>query len=327
METISRNTEAVLLLTAPLILKKSDPDARLLVPREYNKVALALKEQGAQPADLLGPDAAELIRICEQALGDVPVGPLLGRGFRLAGAVEGWQARSLWVYSRSDPEYPERLKQRLKQQAPPVLYGCGRLSLLEDAGFAIVGSRSVSEELLAFTATYGRRAAEAGYTVVSGGAKGVDRKAMEAALEAGGSAAGVMADSLQRLSLSANTREPLADGRLVLLSPVDPQAGFNVGIAMARNKLIYGLADAALIVSAEQGKGGTWTGAVEQLKRPDHIPLYVRRPTPIDHGLTALVQEGAAVWSDPSSPDEFRALLSTPVPKPMRAEQAAFVFD
>ena len=39
MPTISRNTEAVLLLTAPLILKKGDPDARLLTPGEYNRVA------------------------------------------------------------------------------------------------------------------------------------------------------------------------------------------------------------------------------------------------------------------------------------------------
>ena len=56
---------------------------------------------------------------------------------------------------------------------------------------------------------------------------------------AGGDVAGVMADSLEKAALARDNREPLMEGRLVLMSPYDPAAGFNVGHAMQRNKLIY----------------------------------------------------------------------------------------
>ena len=62
-------------------------------------------------------------------------------------------------------------------------------------------------------------------------------------------------------------REALMDGRLVLACPYDPAARFQVGQAMQRNKLIYALSDAALVVNSDYGKGGTWTGATEQLDR------------------------------------------------------------
>jgi DNA processing protein len=68
------------------------------------------------------------------------------------------------------------------------------------------------------------------------------------------------------------------EGQLVLVSPYDPGAGFNVGNAMQRNKLIYALADAALVVNSDFEKGGTWTGAVEQLDKlklvPGVCPIY-----------------------------------------------------
>lgn len=76
-----------------------------------------------------------------------------------------------------------------------------------------------------------------------------------------------MADSLERAALNREHRNLLMDERLVLISPCDPSAGFNVGHAMQRNKLIYALADAALVVSSDYEKGGTWAGAVEQLEK------------------------------------------------------------
>ena len=75
---------------------------------------------------------------------------------------------------------------------------------------------------------------------------------------------------------------------LVLLSPYDPNAGFNVGNAMQRNKLIYALADAALVVNSDLGKGGTWTGAVEQLDKFRQIPVFVRSTGAPSAALDAL---------------------------------------
>ena len=73
---------------------------------------------------------------------------------------------------------------------------------------------------------------------------------------------GVMSDSLERGALAKDNREPLMDRKLVLISPYDPAAGFNVGHAMQRNKVIYALADGAFVVSSDLEKGGTWAGAI-----------------------------------------------------------------
>ena len=100
-------------------------------------------------------------------------------------AVETWQSAGVWVTSRHEMDYPERLH-RLKQNAPPLLYGCGEKKLLSRGGLAIVGSRDVDAAGEEFTKRAAASAAREEIQVVSGGARGVDQLAMLAALEAGG---------------------------------------------------------------------------------------------------------------------------------------------
>lgn len=307
---ISRNTEAALLLTAPLILKKGDKEPRLLTPAEYNRVEQFLEERGRQPSDLLKSRARPLIRACEAALGGPEIESLLGRDFRLSRAVAHWESRSIWTYSRSDPEYPERLKQRLGRLAPPVLYGRGRLPLPENGGLAIVGSIDTTQLQREFAIAYGGLAGGSGVTLVSGGSWGAEHLAMRAALDAGGTVIGVLTEGLRRVAFADYNRDPLVEGRLVLISPFDPLAGFVSRNAVARTKVIYALADAAVAVSAVYKKDVAWAGALALLKQPGHIPLYVRRPDPNDLGLQALVERGARIWSDPANPDALRKLLA-----------------
>jgi hypothetical protein len=92
---------------------------------------------------------------------------------------------------------------------------------------------------------------------VSGEARGIDETAMLSALEHQGTAIGVLADRLLRAATSAKYRKHLMVNNLVLVSPFNPEAGFNVGNAMARNRHIYCLADAAVVVSSTRDKGGT----------------------------------------------------------------------
>jgi predicted Rossmann fold nucleotide-binding protein DprA/Smf involved in DNA uptake len=191
-----------------------------------------------------------------------------------------------------------------------VLYGCGHAPLLDTGGLAVVGSRHVDDELISYTENVGRLAAAAGRGVISGGAKGIDRAAMNGALQTGGLVIGVMSDSLERGALAHDNREPLMDRKLVLISPFDPAAGFNVGNAMQRNKLIYALADAALVVTSDFQKGGTWAGATEQLERLRLVPVFVRTSANSGKGNTALLQHGARPWPDPRTPDELSRALS-----------------
>jgi predicted Rossmann fold nucleotide-binding protein DprA/Smf involved in DNA uptake len=305
---LSVNTQAILLLTAPLIAGGKAPSADLLTSREYSRLARHLRDRKRQPADLLTSAATELIEECRELVESDRLERLLARGFLLSQALERWQARAIWVVSRADAQYPQRLKSRLKEDAPAVLYGCGDPSILEGGGLAVVGSRDVSEELAEITSRIGRLAARSGVTLVSGGARGIDQAAMRGALEADGRAVGVLADSLERAATNREHRSLLMEKRLVLLSPYDPSAGWNVGHAMQRNKLIYALADAALVVSSDLEKGGTWAGATEQLEKYRFVPVYVRASGEMSPGLEALGTKGAFPWPDPETPD---ALLET----------------
>jgi predicted Rossmann fold nucleotide-binding protein DprA/Smf involved in DNA uptake len=322
IEPLTPNTQAILLLTAPLVAGRNETSCDLLSLGEYNKLTRILRERQKQPADLIGSDARDLLELCAQCFGRERLEFLLGRGFLLSQAVERWNTRAIWVMSRADSSYPRRLKSRLKEDAPPLLYGCGEVNLLEKGGLAVVGSRHVDDELITFAENVGRLAAKAHRPILSGGAKGIDRAAMHGALLEGGDVAGVMADSLERAALARDNLEPLMDGRLVLISPYDPAAGFNVGHAMQRNKVIYALSDAGLVVTSDFEKGGTWAGAIEQLKRLHLVPVFVRNEATARGGNPALIQQGGLPWPNPENPSELgRTLLKAAESVPKQPKQ------
>lgn len=312
MFSLSPNTQAILLLTAPLIVGRGKQDVAPLTPAEYRRIAHKLHELNFQPSDLLEAQSDTLLMECARLVDPQRIKRLLGRGFLLSQAVDRWRARAIWVLSRADPEYPRRLKSRAREDAPPVIYGCGDPAPLGRGGLAIVGSRHVDEELTRYAEAAGRLAVNAGYPVVSGGARGVDQSAMRGAVEAGGLAVGVLADSLEKTALKRDHRAMLMNGQIVLLSPYDPSAGFNVGHAMGRNKLIYALADAALVISSDYEKGGTWAGASEQLEKLHFVPIFVRVSGAPQKGLEALRTRGALPWPESSSPEEIATLLQSP---------------
>jgi DNA processing protein len=325
---LSPNTQAILLLTAPLIAGRGPASPDLLSPGEYKRLARHLREIHHQPADLISSDAAEILSACQPVIDESRLQKLLGRGFLLSQVIERWQARAIWVVSRADAEYPRRLKARLREDAPAVLYGCGEISLLETGGLAVVGSRHVDDALIDYTMSIGRLAARAGSTLVSGGAKGIDQAAMRGALEAGGKVCGVLADSLEKTTMNREHRNLLLDGQLVLISPYDPSAGFNVGHAMQRNKLIYALADASLVVSSDVNKGGTWAGAVEQLDKLKFVPVFVRSTGVSSVGLETLRNKGALSWPNPRDVDSFDEVFNVPIPPAAASPQAGFsLFD
>lgn len=325
--TLSPNTQAILLLTAPMLAGRGSSTPDLLTPGEYKRLARHLRGMQRQPADLVSPDAEELLGACRHLFDQSRLQGLLGRGFLLGQVIERWQARAIWVVSRADSDYPRRIKARLREDAPAVLYGCGDISLLEAGGLAVVGSRHVDDALIDYTLSVGRLAAQAHRTLISGGARGIDQAAMRGALEAGGNACGVLADSLEKTTMTREHRNLLLEGRLTLISPYDPSAGFNVGNAMQRNKLIYALADASLVVSSDVERGGTWAGAIEQIDKLRFVPVYVRSSGEPSVGLEALRSKGALGWPNPLDAESLRSVLdSTPLVSEASARNGSLPF-
>ena len=310
MNMMSEDAKAILLLCGHL---GGEGGEEPLNQSEYNRVVRWLLGKTLRPSDLLIPEHV-LLLAQEVGLNVARLTALLRRGVLMGFAVERWNQSGIWVICRSDSDYPKRYRDHLKDKAPPILFGTGDRTLLQGGGLAIVGSRAVDADGETFARDVAERCAREGLPVVSGGARGVDQIAMSAALEVGGIVLGVLADTLLRRSVERNTRRALADRRLLLISPYHPEAGFNVGNAMGRNKLIYGLADFGLVVSADYNKGGTWEGAIEELKREQSRPVFIRSGPKVPKGNLELLTKGGRIFP----PEGIRSSLREALAKALR---------
>jgi predicted Rossmann fold nucleotide-binding protein DprA/Smf involved in DNA uptake len=302
--SVSAHTQAVLLLTAHFS-KAKDGAVKPLTPKEWGRFAAWLKERSLRPEQLLTGRLAELLNgWSDDLVTRERIEILMDRGSALALAMEKWLRAGLWIMMRSDPDYPTRFKQHLRTDSPAVLFGCGNRALLNSGGLAVIGSRNAIEDDLSYSRGLGALAAGKGYSIVSGGARGVDESSMLGALEAGGTAIGVLADSLLRACSSAKYRRYLVANNLTLISPFYPEAGFNAGNAMQWNKYVYCLSDSALVVHSGM-KGGTWNGATENLKQH----FWVKQTADNTTGNLALVKAGGVWVSSNINEIDFAELL------------------
>ncbi len=284
------DTQAILLLCG-YFGGKEERSVKPLSLSEYNRLAVGLRREGLRPSDLIKGTAEGQIE--QVSLGKVAperLRALLNRGVEMSFAVEEWTRQGIWITSRGDASYPRVLKSRLREAAPPLLFGVGNRDLLERGGLGIVGSRDADETALDFTRAVAERCVQEKLTVVSGAAKGVDREAMGAALDAGGSVLGVLPEGIAKVAVSKANRVPIAEGRLTLVSPYHPNARWTSGNAMGRNKHVYALSDWTLVVSSAT-EGGTWNGAVESLKK-GWGRLLVRSSAATPEGNAKLIRLG-----------------------------------
>lgn len=153
--------------------------------------------------------------------------------------------------------YPLVLRNRLALESPGVLWAKGDLNLLNNPKLALVGSRDLNDANAAFAREVGIQAARQGYTLVSGNARGADRTAQDACLNAGGSVIIVVADSLTE----QKNRE-----RVLYLSEEDYDQPFSSQRALSRNRIIHALAEKTFVAQSGYQIGGTWDGTVKNLR-------------------------------------------------------------
>lgn len=303
---LTNDTKAIIMLCGVLGKQSS---VRPLAQKEYTRLVQWLMNEKMRPEDLLKYDDIDAVAAASKIEAD-RLRTLLSRGVQLGFVVEKWQQNGIWIISRSDNDYPKKLKKHLQDKAPPLLFGIGNRSLLGGGGLAMVGSRNVDTDGIKFTEKIAELCAFNNMPVVSGGARGVDQIAMKSSLEAGGITVGILADNLLKKSLERHSREAITDGRLLLISPYHPNARFTVGTAMGRNKLIYAMADYSLVVSAEYNKGGTWTGAKEELNRDNSITVFSRQGESVPSGNKKLLELGAVEWPEKIEKESFLQQLT-----------------
>ena len=149
------------------------------------------------------------------------------------------------------------LRQRLGLDAPAALWCRGDLSLLNTPGVALVGSRDLREENRRFAAEVGKQAVKQGLSLISGNARGADRTAQDAALDAGGSVISIVADELTAHPIRENVLWVSEDG---FSEPFSAQR------ALSRNRIIHALGWRTFVAQTRAKMGGTWDGTVKNLR-------------------------------------------------------------
>ncbi len=284
-----------------------DPDPAPFSLREWNGLVRKMQTAKERPAALLGKTEMELRSQFGLEAGEAArAARLIQRGGSLAIELERLAGLGIHAMTRADSAYPERFRQRLKDSAPAVIFYAGEPALLGQPGIAVVGSRNLDEAGQACAEFVGNACGHSGLVLYTGGARGVDTISMNAALEARGTAVGLLADSLEKAVRDPQRRAALSRGDLCLATPYSPSAPFSVGAAMGRNRLIYCLADYAVVVASDVEKGGTWAGAVEALKA-GWVPVFVLHHSAMPAGNQALIQRGGIPFPHPF-PQHFSQL-------------------
>lgn len=210
--------------------------------------------------------------------------------------IDRLEQNGIKIVTRGDKEYPTRVKKRLGKNAPPLFYYAGDLALLNLKSIAIVGLRNISEEGQKIANDVAKKFTENKLAIVSGGAKGVDSISEQAALESGGVVVSFVADSLEKKIKNKEVRNDILARRKLLLTSQNPELGFSAGYAMNRNKYIYSVSSSAFVISSDYNKGGTWNGAIENIKNK-WVPTYVYNST-ISEGNRALIAKGAIAFDN-----------------------------
>ena len=262
---MNKNSEAIVIFCSHLCTAS---DIKPLEPREWGELASILFSKGLEPKDLLFFSKSDFLEKLE--VDEVMTNRylrLLERSGSISFEISKYENMGIMITTRAENNYPRLLKQKLGNNCPPIFYIAGNTQLLNKQTVGFVGSRNVSDNDIDFTKNTVTKILQKGYGVVTGGAKGIDTTATQASLDNNGFVIEYLADSMMQKMRKADVVKSINKGDLLILSAQAPTAGFNVGFAMMRNKYIYSQSDATIIVKSDKDKGGTWNGAIENLKK------------------------------------------------------------
>ena len=242
-----------LLLTSRL----GDPSRKVLTVAQFRNLTARVRSSGISrenrdllPGDLtaLGYSAGAAARILSLLTDTQQLEYYLAKG-RRSGCVP---------VTRAGERYPVAVRKRLGDESPGCLWAKGDLSLLDTPRISLVGSRDLLPQNRCFAEEVGFQAAKQGHTLVSGNARGADKTAQEACLAAGGSVICVVADQLERHR---------GKDRVLYLSEDAFDEAFSSQRALSRNRVIHCLGAITLVAQTSLHKGGSWSGAVQNLHR------------------------------------------------------------
>jgi DNA processing protein len=204
------------------------------------------------------------------------------------------EAHNVKLMTPDDETFPPALKQIT--DCPPLLYVRGRLEVADAVAIGVVGSRNCTHYGLEQAGRFGELLAQAGFSVVSGGARGIDTAAHRGALTVGGRTVAVMGCGLAQTYPPENDKlfeQIVAEDRGAILSELPMGMEIRAGHFHSRNRIISGMSLGVLVVEAARRSGSLITArqAAEQNREVFAIPGHV--DSPMSGGTNQLIREGA----------------------------------
>ena len=241
-----------LLLTGYL----GDPGAKPLSVPQFRELTRRCRqmEKPKQQRDLKVEDLKKLG--CDRDFGQRVI-DLLNRQEQLDYYLEIAGKAGCVPVTRISECYPNRLHKVLGMDAPACLWIKGDRDILNMPRVSLVGSRDLLPENRVFARMVGAQAAKQGYALVSGNARGADMEAQESCLANGGYVICVVADPLQSHGVRENVLYMAEDGFDI---------SFSSYRALSRNRIIHGLCENTFVAQCALGRGGTWSGAKNNLR-------------------------------------------------------------
>lgn len=270
---------------------ESEPWLRLtLIPGLGNAALRKLLREFGSPERVLAARRAELQRL---------VAADIAAQIAAGGNTDGTQQALAWladsanaIVTLADADYPQLLLQTA--DPPPSLYVKGRRDLLNQPALAIVGSRNATAQGIANAEDFARALSDAGLTIVSGLALGIDAAAHRGGLAGGARSIAVVGTGLDVVYPARNralAHQLAARGALISEFALGtPALGANFP---RRNRVISGMSRGCLVVEAAQQSGSLITARLANEQGREVFALPGSIHSPLAKGCHALIKQGA----------------------------------
>lgn len=176
-------------------------------------------------------------------------------------ALANLENEGIYITTKYEDNYPKNLTTTLKKRAPLYLYYVGDLTMTENHMVSVVGPQSLEKKLNSFTRNTVTKIFDEEKVLVANGTKGTDAYALKVFMQLGGKVVCFVSDHM--FDKKKTYAKAIKEGRLVLISAVDPFAYFNVTNALDRNIYVCGLSDLQIVTATHINSGGVWFTTIQ----------------------------------------------------------------
>jgi DNA processing protein len=251
-----------------------------------------LMEQFGTIDDVMGASVAKMVKV--EGIGEQTAQKIARtrEAFDAERELELAEKLGVWLVTTEDERYPAALKSIY--DPPPVLYVRGTLVRGDALAVAMVGSRRCSLYGQEQASRFAHFLASAGFTVVSGGARGIDSAAHTGALKAGGRTIAVQGCGLKNVFPPENDKlfaQIAENGAVISELPLETES--LASYFPPRNRIIAGLSMGVIVVEAAQASGSliTATASLDYSREVMAIPGKI--DSPLSKGCNELIKKGA----------------------------------